>query len=230
MLDLEAMFDPAQVLDNIDVLTAGAWTTLLLSATAVLFAAVVGVALAAMRSSPWRWLSWATRAYIELIRGTPLLVQMYILYYGFPSLGLTLSAFTAAAVALAINSGAYVGEILRSAVQSVERSQRESGRAVGMSYLATQVRIVYPQALPIALPSLMGEVVDIVKWSSLGSIVVVSEATQVVYQIVSQSYRGFAILFLVLAGFYLAVTGSLSFLSRRLEQRLTRYRLRIAHG
>ena len=230
MLDLQAMFDPAQVLDNLTLLAAGAWKTLALSATAVVLAGVVGLILAALRSAPWRGLSGVARAYIELIRGTPLLVQMYVLYYGLPSLGITLSAFIAAALALALNSGAYVGEILRSAVQSVERSQRESGRAMGMSYFATQVRIVYPQALPIALPSLIGEVVDIVKWSSLASIVVVPEATQVVYLIVSQSYRGFGILFLTLAAFYLAVTGALSWLARRFERRVTRYRLRLSHA
>jgi His/Glu/Gln/Arg/opine family amino acid ABC transporter permease subunit len=230
MVDIEAMFDPAQVWNNVELLVSGAGTTLLLSATAIVLAAVVGILLAALRGSPWRVLSWGSRVYIELIRGTPLLVQMYILYYGFPSLGVTLSAFSAAAIALALNSAAYVGEILRAAVQSVERSQRESGRAVGMSYLATQVRIVIPQALPIALPALMGEVVDIVKWSSLGAIVVVPEATQVVYQIVGQSYRGFGILFLTLAGFYLVVTASLSSLSRRLERHLTRYRLKVAHA
>jgi His/Glu/Gln/Arg/opine family amino acid ABC transporter permease subunit len=230
MLELEAMFDPAQVLDNVNVLAAGAWTTLTLSATAVAFATVVGLLLAILRSAQ-RWgLATVARVYIELIRGTPLLVQMYILYYGLPSLGITLSAFTAAAVALALNSGAYVGEILRSAVLSVERSQRESGRAMGMSYLATQVRIVYPQALPIALPSLIGEVVDIVKWSSLASIVVVPEATQVVYQIVSQSYRGFGILFLTLAAFYLVVTASLAWFARRLERRITRHRVRLGHA
>jgi His/Glu/Gln/Arg/opine family amino acid ABC transporter permease subunit len=230
MLELQAMFDPAQVLDNWQILATGAWTTLLLSVTAVLFAGVVGLILAGLRSAPWPVLSALARIYIELIRGTPLLVQMYILYYGFPSLGITLSAFIAAAVALALNTGAYVGEILRSAVQSVERSQRESGRAVGMSYLATQMRIVYPQALPIALPSLIGEVIDIVKWSSLASIVVVAEATQVVYQIVSQSYRGFGILFLTLAVFYLAVTGGLAWFGRCLERRITRYRLRLGHA
>jgi polar amino acid transport system permease protein len=99
-----------------------------------------------------------------------------------------------------------------------------------MSYLATQVRIVYPQALPIALPSLIGEVVDIVKWSSLASIVVVPEATQVVYQIVSQSYRGFGILFLTLAAFYLVVTASLAWFARRLERRITRHRVRLGHA
>jgi His/Glu/Gln/Arg/opine family amino acid ABC transporter permease subunit len=230
VLELRAMFDPAQVTNNLAALLAGAWTTLLLSATAVAFAAVVGVLLAVLRSTRWRALSLAARAYIELIRGTPLLVQMYILYYGLPSLGITLSPFIAAATALALNSAAYIGEILRSAVQSVERSQRESGRAVGMSYVATQVRIVFPQALPIALPSLTGEVVDIVKWSSLASVVVVPEATQVVYQIVSQSYRGFAILFLTLAAYYLVVTASLAWGARRLEARITRYRARIGHA
>ena len=230
MHNLEAVFDLHQVTDNLGILAAGAGTTLLLALTAIVLAAIVGVALAAMRSAPWKPVLWVSRAYIELIRGTPLLVQMYILYYGLPSLGLTLSAFQAAAIALALNSGAYVGEILRSAIQSVERSQRESGRAVGLSFWATQRRIVLPQAAPLALPSLVGEVVDIVKWSSLGSIVVVPEATQVVYQIVNQSYRGFGILFLVLAAFYLVVTALIAALSRRLERRMTRYRLRIAHA
>jgi cystine transport system permease protein len=229
MLDLAAIFDPEQVWRNLDQLVLGAETTLRLSITAIVLAAVVGVLFGALRSSSSRVLSSASRLYIELIRGTPLLVQMYILYYGLPSFGVTLSAFASAAIALAMNSGADVGEILRSAAQSVEKSQRESGRAVGMSAWATLVRIVIPQALPIALPALMGEVIDTVKWSSLAAIVVVPEATQVVYQIVAQSYRGFGILFLALACFYLTVTASLSWVSRRLERRLTRHRLRRAH-
>jgi L-cystine transport system permease protein len=230
MSSLAGMFDPAQVSNNLDALVAGAATTLLLSAVATLLAGVAGVALALARGAPLRAISSGSRLYIELVRGTPLLVQMYFLYYGLPSLGLTMSAFTAAAVALALNSGAYVGEILRSAVQSVERSQRESGRALGMGVFATYARIVLPQAFPIALPSLMGEVIDIFKWSSLGAIVVVPEATQVVYQIVGQSYRGFGILFLVLAAFYFAVTTLLVALSRRLERRMTRYRLRLVNA
>lgn len=229
-LDLEALFDPSQVLDNVDVLLAGAWTTIQLSVLSIVLAAIVGVILSVARSSRWTVVSGGARVWIELIRGTPLLVQMYVLYYGFPSLGLTLSPITAAALALALNSGAYVGEILRTALQAVPRAQSESGRAMGMSYLATQVRIVYPQAFPIALPSLMGEVIDIVKWSSIGSIVVVPEATQVVTQIVAQSYRGFAIMFLTLALFYLALTSSLAALSRYLERRMTRYRARLAHA
>ncbi len=101
---------------------------------------------------------------------------------------------------------------------------------MGMGYSATQVRIVFPQALPIALPALVGEVIDIIKWSSLASIVVVPEATQVVYQIVAQSYRGFGILFLLLAAFYLTMTALLSLLSRRLERRFTNYRSRPTHA
>jgi len=229
MNQLEAMFDLSQVWNNTGALAMGAATTLLLSLTAIALAAVIGVFLAIVRSSPLWPLAWGSRVYVEVIRGTPLLVQMYILYYGLPSLGITFSAFTAAALALAINSGAYVGEILRSAIQSVGRSQRESAIAVGMSKLATQTRIVFPQAFPIALPALVGEIIDIIKWSSLGTIVVVPEATQVVYRIVSQSYRGFGILFLVLAAFYLCVTGALALLSRRLERRLTRYRARVSH-
>jgi ABC-type amino acid transport system permease subunit len=155
---------------------------------------------------------------------------MYILYYGLPSLGITLSPMTAAALALAINSGAYIGEILRAAVQAVPRAQSESSRAVGMGFVTTQIRVVYPQALPLALPGLVGEAIDIVKWSAIGSIVVVPEATQVVTQIVAQSYRGFGIMFLLLALFYLVLTASLAALGRKLEQRLTRYRQRFAHA
>ena len=229
-LDFEALFDPSQVLDNVDVLLEGALTTLQLSALSVVFAAMVGVLLSVLRSSPWRTVRGATRIYIELIRGTPLLVQMYILYYGLPSMGITLSPMTAAALALAQNSGAYVGEILRTAIAAVPKAQGEASRAVGMGYLETQFRIIYPQALPIALPSLMGEVIDIVKWSAIGSIVVVPEATQVVTQIVAQSYRGFAIMFLSLALFYLVLTGTLALASRWLEKRLTRHRIKLIHA
>ncbi|HVZ46819.1 MAG TPA: amino acid ABC transporter permease [Ramlibacter sp.] len=229
-IDWQALFDLRQVTDNADVLLAGATTTLKLSALSIVFAAVVGGLLAVLRSSRVRAVSIASRAWIELIRGTPLLVQMYILYYGLPSLGITLTPITAAALALAINSGAYVGEILRAAVQAVPRAQSESSRALGMGSLVTQARIVYPQALPLALPSLMGEAIDIVKWSAIGSIVVVPEATQVVSQIVAQSYRGFGIMFLVLALFYLVLTASLAALSRGLEYRMTRYRQRFAHA
>jgi len=229
-LDFQALFDPRQVTDNIDLLLAGAWTTIQLSALSIVFAAAVGIVLSVLRSSRWKVVSAAARVWIELIRGTPLLVQMYILYYGFPSLGITLSPLAAAALALALNSGAYVGEILRTAIQAVPRAQGESGRAMGMGFIATQVRIVYPQAFPIALPGLIGEVIDIVKWSAIGSIVVVPEATQVVSQIVAQSYRGFGIMFLTLALFYLALTGSLAALGRRLEKRMTRHRMRLAHA
>jgi His/Glu/Gln/Arg/opine family amino acid ABC transporter permease subunit len=229
-LDLQALFDLHQVTGNVDVLVAGAVTTLKLSALSMVFAAIVGLLLAVLRSSRLRVVSVASRAWIELIRGTPLLVQMYILYYGLPSLGITLSPMTAAALALAINSGAYIGEILRAAVQAVPRAQSESSRAVGMGFVTTQIRVVYPQALPLALPGLVGEAIDIVKWSAIGSIVVVPEATQVVTQIVAQSYRGFGIMFLLLALFYLVLTASLAALGRKLEQRLTRYRQRFAHA
>ncbi|VTU12992.1 MULTISPECIES: amino acid ABC transporter permease [unclassified Variovorax] len=229
-IDLQAFFDPRQVLDNTDVLLAGAWTTIELSVVSAVMAGVVGVILSTTRSSRWRMVSGVTRTWIELVRGTPLLVQMYLLYYGLPSLGITLSPLVAAALALGLNSGAYVCEILRSALTAVVRAQSESARALGMGHAITQIRVVYPQAIPIALPGLIGEVIDIVKWSSIASIVVVPEATQVVSQIVAQSYRGFGIMFLTLALFYLALTFSLSTLSRRLEKRITRYRVRVAHA
>ncbi|MEZ5810582.1 MAG: amino acid ABC transporter permease [Rhizobiaceae bacterium] len=225
-VDYNALFDLSQVYDNWRLLVSGALMTISIALTATILAGILGIVMSMLLSSRRRWVAVATRGYVEVIRGTPLLIQMYILYYGLPALGIVLSGFWAAVIALGVNSAAYVGEISRGAIGSIDRAQRESGFAVGMSTFTTYRRIVLPQAFPVALPSLVGEVIDIVKWSSLATVIAVPEVTQIVYQIVSQSFRGFAILFLLLAGFYFTLTWSLSIMSRALESRLTSYRAR----
>lgn len=225
-IDYNALFDLSQVYDNWQLLVSGGLMTIYIAITATVMAGIVGVLMALLLNSRRGWIVLATRIYVEVIRGTPLLIQMYILYYGLPAFGIVLSGFWAAVIALGLNSAAYVGEVSRGAIASIDRAQREAGMAVGMNALTTYRRIILPQAFPVALPSLVGEVIDIVKWSSLATVIAVPEITQIVFQIISQSFRGFAILFILLALFYFILTWSLSVMSRALESRLTRYRLR----
>lgn len=225
-VDYSSLFDLNQLVDNWRMLISGAFMTIKISIAATLLALVGGGVMLLLLTSRSSIIAIATKFYVELIRGTPLLIQMYLLYYGLPAVGVVLSGYWAAVIALGLNSAAYVGEIARGAIGSIDRTQRESAMAVGMGTFVTHRRIILPQAFPIALPALVGEVIDIVKWSSLATVIAVPEMTLVVYQIISQSFRGFALLLLCLALFYFTMTWSLSIISRRLEFSLTRYRAR----
>jgi cystine transport system permease protein len=155
---------------------------------------------------------------------------MYVLYYGLPSLSLRLEAFPCAAIALGVNSAAFVAEIVRAALEAIPRAQLETARAFGMGHILAVRRVIIPQALGIAIPAVSGEFIDIVKWSSVASIVVVPEITQVVHTIVGRTFTGFVELFLFVAVFYLAVTSALAAASRRLELHVNRYRLSSTHA
>ena len=212
-----------RVIENLPELLSGAVTTLELSALGIALASALGMCVGLMRVSP-HWILWASsRVFVDVIRGTPLLIQLYILYYGFPSLGVTLDAFTAAVIALGVNSAAYIAEIVRAALQSIPQTQIESARALGMSYPRTLRRIVIPQALGVAIPPLTNEFIDIVKWSSVAAMVVVSELTQVFYTTVGRTFY-FIELFIFVTLFYFVVTTLLSVASRKVERYATRYR------
>jgi His/Glu/Gln/Arg/opine family amino acid ABC transporter permease subunit len=224
------MLDPLPVLDNLRALLLGAVVTLELSLFAILLSVVLGVGGGLVRTWPSRGPRAAARVIVDVIRGTPLLVQMYVLYYGLPSLGLRLDAFPCAVIALGVNSGAYIAEIVRAALEAIPRAQVETARAIGMTHALAVRRVIIPQALGIALPPVSGEFIDIVKWSSVASIVVVPEITQVVHTIVGRTFTGFVELFLFVAAFYLAVTSGMAAASRRLELRVNRYRLSSTHA
>lgn len=176
-----------------------------------------------MRAAPLAILRLPSRVFIDVVRGTPLLIQLYLLYFGLPSLGIRFEPFTAAVIALGVNTAAYIAEIVRAAIQSVPKQQIESGGALGLSRFRILRRIVAPQAAVVAIPAVTNELIDIVKWSSVAAMVVVSEMTQVFYTIVGRTFS-LVELFIVVTLFYLAVTASVSALSHRLEARLSRYR------
>ena len=158
--------------------------------------------------------------YVEVIRGTPLLAQLFLVYFGLPSLGINLPPFTAAVIAMGINSGAYVTEIFRGGIQSIERGQMEAARSLGLSYLQAMRYIILPQAFKRILPPLGNEFIAMLKDSSLASTIAIAELMRVGREITSKTFRSFEVL-AVVALLYLAITLPLSLLVRYTERRMS---------
>ncbi|GAB7193510.1 hypothetical protein NUM3379_42200 [Kineococcus sp. NUM-3379] len=192
--------------------------------TAISFAAglVLALAVALMRLSHVRLLSGAARAYVSLIRGTPLLLQLFIIYFGLPSLGVTIPSFPSACLAFTLNVGAYASEIVRSAILAVPRGQTEAALTVGMDYPTTLRRIVLPQASRIAVPPLSNTLISLVKDTSLASTIGVTELLRKAQEFAAPTYE-FFVLYAVAACYYWVVCLGLSAVQERLETRLNRY-------
>lgn len=199
-------------------LLVGLWITLKISALSLVFALVLGVVagLGRVASNPAARSLAAT--YVELVRGTPLLVQIFIVYFFIGSV-LSLSPFTAGVAALSVFTGAYVAEIIRAGIEAVPRGQTEAARSLGMSYPQTMRFVVLPQALRRTLPPLAGQFISLIKDSSLVSIIAITDLTKAGREVVSSTFNPFEVWFTV-ALMYLALTFSLSLLVRRLERRL----------
>lgn len=133
------------------------------------------------------------RLYVWVIRGTPLLVQLYVIFYGLPGLGVTLNAFPSAVIVFAVNTGAYASETIRAAIESVPEGQREAGYCVGMSYVQTMVRIILPQALRTAFPPLSNSLIGLVKDTSLAANITVMEMFMSAQRIAARTYEPFAL-------------------------------------
>ena len=139
--------------------------------TLISFALGLALALltAMVQAADVRGLKQLARLYVWVIRGTPLLVQLYVIFYGLPGLGLTLDAFPSAVIVFAVNTGAYASETIRAAIESVPEGQMEAGYCVGMSYVQTMARIILPQALRAAFPPLSNSLSGLVKDTSLAA-------------------------------------------------------------
>lgn len=133
------------------------------------------------------------RFYIWIIRGTPLLVQLYVIFYGLPSLGITLDAFPSAVLVFSVNTGAYSAETIRAAIESVPKGQLEAGYVVGMTFPQTMRRIVLPQAFRVAFPPLSNSLISLVKDTSLAANVTVVEMFMKTQQIAARTYEPFAL-------------------------------------
>ena len=201
-----------------DAFLAGLWVTLRASAGALVVAVVVGFAAGMARLSPRAWLSQLATVYVELVRGTPLLVQLFVAMYcvGY-SMGID-DRLLVGTVTLGVFAGAYVTEVVRAAVQSVDVAQTEAALSQGMTRRQTMRHVVLPQALRRMLPSLAGEFVSLVKDSSLLSAIGVLELSKRAMEAQADTYRTYEV-YLPLAALYLAITFPLSRWVRRLELR-----------
>ncbi len=199
-------------------LLVGLWLTLKISAISLVFALALGLiaGLGRVASNPAAR-NLAT-TYVEIIRGTPLLVQIFIFYF-FIGTVLQLSAFAAGVAALSVFTGAYVAEIVRAGIEGVARGQMEAARSLGMNYPQAMRYVIMPQALRRILPPLTGQFINLIKDSSLVSVMALTDLTKAGREVVSSTFSPFEVWFAV-AAMYLLLTGSLSLLVRRLEKRL----------
>ncbi|TZE82592.1 amino acid ABC transporter permease [Calorimonas adulescens] len=198
----------------------GAVTTIELTLVSVIFGIILGLVVALLKMSSFKPLSFIGSAYVELIRGTPLLVQLYIVYYGLPQLiGQDIPSFPAAVAALSINSGAYVAEIIRAGIQAVDYGQMEAARSLGMSYGLAMRFVIIPQAIKNILPALGNEFVALLKESAAVSVISMSDLMRQADIIRAATYTAFEPL-IVVALIYFVMTYIFSTFQRILERRL----------
>lgn len=186
---------------------------------------VIALLLALARISGIRVLSGAARLYISVIRGTPLLVQLFVIFYGLPSLGLLIDPWPSAVIAFSLNVGGYGAEVIRAAILSVPKGQWEAGYTVGMSRSLTLRRIILPQAARVSVPPLSNTFISLVKDTSLASLILVTELFRVAQRIAAFSQQ-FMALYIEAAVVYWLICLVLSTAQSRLERRLDRY---VAH-
>lgn len=204
------------------ILIPGIKVTIPLAALSFVLAFFISIVVAFIQHSKIRFLVPITRFYIWIVRGTPLLVQLYIFFYGLPSIGIKLSAFPCALLVLGLNEGAYMSETMRASLDAVPSGQLEAGYCVGMNYLQIMQRIILPQALRTAFPSLMNSLIALIKETSMASTITVVEMFRQAQIINGRVYQPFA-LYLEAAFVYLMICTVVSFIQKRVEKKLNSY-------
>jgi len=183
---------------------------------------ILAVLTALARLSSFKILNVIAKVYVSIVRGTPLLVQLFIIFYGLPNLGLTISPLPSAIIGFTLSVGAYASEIIRAAILSIPKGQWEAGYSVGMGYRQALVRIILPQAARVSIPPLSNSFIGLVKDTSLASLVLVSELFRQAQEIASTTYE-FLLLYTEAAFVYWIICTILSVVQGRIETRLERY-------
>ena len=175
------------------ILLPGLTMTIPLTAISFFFALIIALIVAMIQFAHVRVLRQVARFYVWVIRGTPLLVQLFVVFYGMPNIGILIDPFPAAVIVFSINEGAYMAEIIRAALESVPTGQMEAGRCVGMTYLPTMRRIILPQAMRTAFPSLSNSLISMIKDTSLAANITVTEMFMATQRIVARTYEPLAL-------------------------------------
>jgi len=187
---------------------------------------IVGLVLAFItalfRLSGNKFLNAIARVYVSIIRGTPLLVQLFIIFYGLPSIGLTISPYISAIIGFSLSVGAYASEIIRGSIQSIDKGQWEAASSIGMTYNQTLKRIIIPQAARVSLPPLSNTFISLVKDTSLASLILVTEMFRTAQEIAAVNFK-FLLVYTEAGFIYWIICFFLSIIQGRLEARVERY-------
>jgi len=208
------------------IVVGGLLGTIPLSIISFALGLILAIVVALMRLSANRLLRGVARVYVSIVRGTPLLVQLFVVFYGLPTIGVVLDPWPSAIIALSLNVGGYGAEVVRAAILAVPRGQWEAGYTIGMSNAMTLRRIVLPQAARVSVPPLSNTFISLVKDTSLASVILVTELFREAQQIAAASSE-FLVLYIEAAVVYWLICLVLASGQSALERRLDRY---VAHA
>ncbi|MBO0586314.1 amino acid ABC transporter permease [Sporosarcina sp. E16_8] len=222
--------DPEKIQRLLDIALTSLWPllegalyyTLPLTFISFFFGIILAVLTALARISTSKPLQIIGRIYVSVIRGTPLLVQLFILFFGLPTVGIVIDPFPAAVFGFSLNVGAYASEVIRAAIQSIPKGQWEAAHTIGMNYTQTLRRIILPQATRVSIPPLSNTFISLVKDTSLASLILVTEMFRKAQEIASANYE-FLLLYTEAAIIYWLICFILSLIQDRIEHRLGRY-------
>ncbi|RQR26622.1 MULTISPECIES: amino acid ABC transporter permease [unclassified Burkholderia] len=208
------------VIHTLPVMVKGALLTLKFAVASMALGLVVGLVVAIMRIGSNRLASGLAQGYVSLMRGTPLLVQMFVVYYGLPDLGITLDPTTAGIFTLTLNAGAYLSESMRGAILGIGRGQWAAAHSLGLTHVQTLRHIVCPQALRLAVPSLGNTLISLIKDTSLVSVITVTELLRSTQEVIAATFQPLP-LYLAAAAIYWVLSTLLTRLQGRVETRLS---------
>ena len=198
----------------------GLQITFKVSVICLLIGMVIGLPVALARVYGPKWLRWLVTGYVELFRGTPVLVQIFLIYFGLPQFNITFSAFTSAYLSIGLNSGAYQSEYFRGAIQAIGSGQMMAARSLGMTRLQAIRYVILPQALRFAIPAWSNEAVSMIKISSIVYLIAVPEMLYVAKELSSRYFNPMQT-YLLIGLIYLVVIGAMTLVLNEIERRLT---------
>ena len=216
----QTYFSISIIREILPFLLKGALLTVFFSATSEVIGIIIGLATSMIRVTRIKVLSQLAVVYVDLFRGTPLLMQIIFIYYALPYLGINLPAIVAGIVALSVNSGAYVSEIFRAGIESIDKGQTEAARSLGLSYMQAMRYVVIPQTIKRVLPPLTNEFVALIKDSSLLSVIAIAELMRTAKEMMSwkmnpSSLTAAAIIYLIIT---LPLTRYVSYMEKKLKR------------
>jgi His/Glu/Gln/Arg/opine family amino acid ABC transporter permease subunit len=216
----QTYFSISIIREILPFLLKGALLTVFFSATSEVIGIIIGLTTSMIRVTRIKVLSQLAVVYVDLFRGTPLLMQIIFIYYALPYLGINLPAIVAGIVALSVNSGAYVSEIFRAGIESIDKGQTEAARSLGLSYMQAMRYVVIPQTIKRVLPPLTNEFVALIKDSSLLSVIAIAELMRTAKEMMSwkmnpSSLTAAAIIYLIIT---LPLTRYVSYMEKKLKK------------